>query len=113
MPVDLLLEIGCEELPASFVKGALDALASLVTKELLPALLVEACREIPFRKSMRWGAGDFAFGRPIHWIVALLGDDVVELELAGVKSGRATFGHRFLAPGAVSIPNAASYVESL
>jgi hypothetical protein len=44
-------------------------------------------KEIPFRKSMRWADLDFAFGRPIQWIVALFGADVVPLEIARIKAG--------------------------
>ncbi len=208
MALDLLLEIGCEELPSSFVDAALAALPGLVTKrlaalrlahgdvrpygsprrialvvegiaerqpdleeemtgppagaaydkegkptkgaeafakklgvavdelrvvetpkgkyvagtrretgraagELLPKLLVDAIAEIPFRKSMRWGSSDVAFGRPIHWIVALLGGDVLDLSFAGVRSGRTTRGHRFLAPDAIEIAKPSEYVERL
>ncbi len=75
--------------------------------------LAQIALAIPFRKSMRWGAGDVAFGRPIQWVVALLGDQLVELELAGIKSHRASRGHRFLANHPVQIPDAAGYLEAL
>jgi glycyl-tRNA synthetase beta chain len=78
---------------------------------LLPDALVAVASAIPFRKSMRWGAGEFAFGRPIHWMVALFGDRVIDLELAGIKSGNASFGHRFLASGRVEITSAGAYVD--
>jgi glycyl-tRNA synthetase beta chain len=78
---------------------------------LLPDALVAIASAIPFRKSMRWGTGEFAFGRPIHWIVALLGDRVIDLELAGIKSGNTSFGHRFLAPGKVEIATPGAYVD--
>ena len=68
--------------------------------ELLPDVITSTIAAIPFRKSMRWGAGDFAFGRPIQWLVALLGDAVLPLAIAGVTSGRDSRGHRFL--GAVN-----------
>ncbi len=204
---DLLLEIGCEELPASFVDGALRALPELVRKKLVelrlehgairalgtprrialwvqgvatnqpdlaeemtgpPAkaafkdgvptkaaeafanklgcsvaelrrvetpkgeYLVGTRREtgraaeellspalsaislaIPFRKSMRWGTGEVAFGRPIQWLVALFGDAVLPVEVAGVKSGRVSMGHRFLAPGPVSVASAEDYIGAL
>lgn len=208
MAADLLLEIGCEELPASFVAGALAALPGLVlgrldaarvghgeaqplgsprrialivrgveerqpdlseeasgppagaaydkegkptkaaeafakklgvdvgelrlvdtpkgkylvgtrreqgrdTRELLPKLLQEAIAAIPFRKSMRWGRSEVAFGRPVHWLVALFGDAIVDLEYAGVRSGRASFGHRFLAPAKLELEAPASYVPTL
>ncbi len=204
---DLLLEIGCEELPASFVDAALRALPELVQKRLADLRLVHGAiralgtprrlavfvssvaerqpdleeevtgppvkaafkdgvptkaaeafagkigcavadlrrvetpkgeylvgtrREkgqasaalladslssiipaIPFRKSMRWGTGEFAFGRPIHWIVALFGTDVIDFEVAGIKTGRTSFGHRFLAPQTISFPSADSYIDTL
>ncbi len=82
-------------------------------KDLLPEVLVSLALAIPFRKSMRWGAGDIAFGRPIQWIVALLGADIIDLEIAGLRSGRVTKGHRFLSKGDISLPAARSYVEAL
>ena len=80
---------------------------------LLPAALVQITLAIPFRKSMRWGAGETAFGRPIQWLVALLGEAVIELEIAGIKSHRASRGHRFLAGHAVQIPSATAYLDVL
>ncbi len=81
---------------------------------LLPALLEGVARDIPFRKSMRWADLDFAFGRPIQWMVALAGDEVVQLELAAVKSGRViSRGHRFLHPHDVAIASPRAYVETL
>jgi len=80
---------------------------------LLPAALVQITLAIPFRKSMRWGAGETAFGRPIQWLVALLGEAVIDLEIAGIKSHRASRGHRFLAGHAVQIPSATAYLDVL
>ncbi|MFO0680749.1 MAG: glycine--tRNA ligase subunit beta [Sandaracinus sp.] len=68
---------------------------------------------IPFAKSMRWGAGELSFGRPIHWIVALFGDEIVEGGWGGVRFGRTTRGHRFLAPDPVQIPTASAYLSVL
>lgn len=85
----------------------------------LPAALVQTTLAIPFRKSMRWGAGAVAFGRPIQWIVALLGEEVIDLEIAGIKSGTTSRGHRFLrgpgvaANGHVTLTHAASYLDTL
>lgn len=81
--------------------------------ELLPALIPQLCAAIPFQKSMRWGAGDVAFGRPIQWIIALHGANVVETSFAGIASGRTTLGHRFLHPGAIEIADASKYVDAL
>jgi glycyl-tRNA synthetase beta chain len=75
--------------------------------------LAQIVLAIPFRKSMRWGSGDLAFGRPIQWLVALFGAEVVPLEIAGIESHRASRGHRFLAPHAVQIPDAGGYLDAL
>lgn len=83
------------------------------THELLPALLEAIVRDIPFRKSMRWGDLDFAFGRPIQWLVALFGAEVVPLELASKRSGRASRGHRFLATGEVTLASPGDYLETM
>jgi glycyl-tRNA synthetase beta chain len=80
---------------------------------LLPAALPQIALAIPFRKSMRWGAGEVSFGRPIQWIVALLGDAVLEVSIAGITSHRASRGHRFLAPSDVQIPSARAYLDVL
>lgn len=76
-------------------------------------LLADLVGHIPFRKSMRWADEDMAFGRPIHWIVALHGDTTIDFELAGMRSGRTSYGHRFLAPGPVVLQTAGDYVDQL
>lgn len=81
--------------------------------ELLGDALAALCGEIPFRKSMRWGDGTQTFGRPIRWLVALLGADVVPFSFAGIDSGRVTYGHRFLSPGVIELASPAGYVERL
>ncbi len=82
-------------------------------RELLGAALVAVCEKVPFKKSMRWGASDFAFGRPVQWLVALFGEEALDITFAGVRSGRASRGHRFLSAGDVLITSAQTYVEQL
>ena len=82
-------------------------------RELLGKVLGELCGEIPFRKSMRWGAGDATFGRPVQWLVALFGDETIDVSFAGVRSGRASRGHRFLSPASFDVPVADGYVDLL
>lgn len=82
-------------------------------RELLGKALAEICAEIPFRKSMRWGAGEASFGRPVQWLVALWGSDTVDVSFAGVRSGRSSLGHRFLSSGPVEIASAAAYVDAM
>lgn len=81
--------------------------------EVLPAILSEAIGKIPFQKSMRWGLGEVAFGRPIHWIVALHGKHPIATQFAGIASGTRTRGHRFLHPGELEVPSASAYLDTL
>lgn len=84
------------------------------TKDLLAPVLETVCAKIPFRKSMRWGtSGDVAFGRPVQWLVGLLGADVVPFSFANVESDRVSRGHRFLAPATFSLAHAADYEAAL
>ena len=83
------------------------------TVELLPALLAELIAGIAWPKSMRWGWGETAFVRPVQWLVALHGTDVLPLTYAGVAAGRTSRGHRFLSKGAIEIKNATAYVDAM
>ncbi|PIE20416.1 MAG: glycine--tRNA ligase subunit beta [Neptuniibacter caesariensis] len=65
------------------------------TSSLLPALVESSLSKLPIPKRMRWGASRVEFVRPVHWLVMLFGDDVVDCEILGLKSGRKTRGHRF------------------
>ena len=62
---------------------------------------------------MRWADYDFRFVRPIRWLVALLGSEVIPVEITDVHSGNKTRGHRFLSTGEVELKNAADYVQTL
>ena len=55
--------------------------------EVLPDLLAALIPRIPFPKRMRWGLGEFEFARPIQWLVALFGEAVIPLTVAGITSG--------------------------
>ncbi len=80
---------------------------------LLPSALASVTSAIPFRKSMRWGDGDLAFGRPLRWLLALLDDEVVPVAMERLDAGRTTYGHRFLHPGAIELKQPGDYVEHL
>jgi glycyl-tRNA synthetase beta chain len=82
-------------------------------RELLPAVLETVCASIPFRKSMRWGTLDVTFGRPVQWLVALMGAEVLPMTFAGLSSGRTSRGHRFLAPAAFEVLSPDRYVAQL
>lgn len=81
------------------------------TLSLLPAVCEAAVAGLQFPKKMRWGARDFGFGRPIQWLLALFGAEVVPFALAGVASGRSTRGHRVLGPGPFEVAEAGRYFE--
>jgi glycyl-tRNA synthetase beta chain len=81
--------------------------------ELLGGVLASVCAAIPFRKSMRWGTLETTFGRPVQWLVALFGTELVPLSFAGVQSGRASRGHRFLAPALFDVTSPETYVSQL
>ena len=85
-------------------RPALDCL-----QEILPDFIMA----LSFPKSMHWGDLHFTFARPIHWILALFQGEVVPFSLAEVASGPVTYGHRFLAPHAIGVKDAATYVAGL
>jgi glycyl-tRNA synthetase beta chain len=64
-------------------------------------------------KRMRWGAGEVTFVRPVQWLLALFGEEVVELSAYGLTAGRVSYGHRFHAPEAVPLERASAYGEAL
>lgn len=70
-------------------------------KDLLPGLLMDILTSLNFPKNMRWADHEFKFVRPIRWLVALFGNEVVPVEITGVKSGKFSRGHRFLRASAV------------
>jgi len=83
------------------------------TIELLGAIVREAIAAMPIPKPMRWGDHDHAFARPVHWLVLLLGSDVVDAEVFGVRSDRMSRGHRFMHDKPVWIGRPDDYVEAL
>jgi glycyl-tRNA synthetase beta chain len=82
---------------------------AVVLSELLPQLILE----LPFPKFMRWGSSSLRFARPIHWICALFGDQVVPFSLGEIESGNQTYGHRFMAPEAIEVKGAQDYLAQL
>lgn len=81
--------------------------------DILAAAFPGAVGGMSFPKTMRWGAGIHRWVRPVHWLVALHGGEVLPLELFGTRAGRASDGHRFLRPGPVDIPTASDYAPAL
>ncbi len=83
------------------------------TRALLPDLLREVAAGIPWPKSMRWGWSEQTFVRPVQWLVAIYGGEVVPLQWAGQTAGRKSRGHRFLSPGWIEIASADKYADAL
>jgi glycyl-tRNA synthetase beta chain len=83
------------------------------TAALLPEIISEALAAMPIPKPMRWGDHDYGFARPVHWLVLLMGKDIVDGEVLGVRADRMSRGHRFMFDKPVWINNAGEYVEAL
>jgi len=84
-------------------------LATHVLADALPKLILS----MTFPKTLRWGSRKMRFGRPIRWIVALLGQTVIPFELEGIPSGRHSRGHRFLAPEPFEVESPEAFLEQL
>jgi glycyl-tRNA synthetase beta chain len=80
---------------------------------LLPGIVRSALEALPIARRMRWGAGDAEFVRPVHWVVMLFGSEVVDAELFGMRAGRTSRGHRFMAPRELSISSPSAYLGAL
>lgn len=90
-----------------------DTQAGRSLEELLPELVAGALTSLPIPKRMRWGDRSDVFVRPVKWLVLMLGNEVVDAEIFGLRSGNRSFGHRFHAPLALEIPSASEYEKIL
>ncbi len=88
-----------------------------VQGKTLGAVLAESLPEsiagMPFPKSMRWFDGSMRWVRPVHWVVALHGSEILPLTVFGVEAGRISSSHRFLSSGQVTVASAEKYEETL
>ena len=87
-------------------------------RDLLGPIVERIIRGFPWPKSMRWGAASqsmtaLRWVRPLHGIVALLGEDIVQVQIEGVSAGATTVGHRFHHPGPITIGSTQDYAEKL
>ena len=83
------------------------------TTALLGGIVGQAIAALPIAKRMRWGAQAVEFVRPVRWVVLLFGEDVVPIELLGLKSDRITRGHRFHAPRPIVLKSPKTYESQL
>ena len=85
----------------------------LKTQDLLQDIVDTAIKKIPITRAMRWGDLDFNFVRPTHWLIMMLGSDVIEATVMGLNSGNITRGLRFTGEKTFSIDNAGDYRQTL
>lgn len=80
---------------------------------LLPAIVEEALKGLPIPRPMRWADHDYSFVRPVHWLVMLHGDAIIDGEVLGLTSGRKSRGHRFMHPQPVHVVDADSWLDAM
>jgi glycyl-tRNA synthetase len=76
------------------------------TRKILPELLSSLITSLNWPKSQRWGDGEETFSRPVRWLLALWGVEVVPVRFAGLCAGRVTWGHRLVANAPFEVPAA-------
>jgi len=85
----------------------------VTAKEALNDIINTAIQQLPIPKRMRWGASRTEFVRPVHWVVAMLGQDSDHGEILGLTTGNTTRGHRFHSEGALTIDSPEDYPQLL
>ena len=98
-------------------KGARLGLRSRVsgvkTRECLNEIIQGSIQQLPIPKRMRWGASRVEFVRPVHWVVAMLGQDCDHGEILGLPTGNTTRGHRFHSSGTITLQRPEDYAAAL
>ena len=93
--------------------GFIEKETGKATTEIVPKIVAQALAKLPIPKRMRWGDRKEEFVRPVHWVVMLLGKDVIEAPILGIMAGCETRGHRFHAPQAIKLQSPQDYIEVL
>ena len=107
---DQLKTVDTEKGPRLAYRSQVPGAAAATT---LPGVIERSLRELPTPKRMRWGSGRTEFVRPVHWLVLLLGSQVLECEILGLRAGNRTRGHRFHSDGEFVVGSAGEYRELL
>ena len=81
--------------------------------EVLPGIFEEMIGKIPFTKTMRWSNPDVRFARPVHWILSLFGQDVLNVKFGNIHADRFTYGNRFMAKGPIEVKDPSDYERLL
>jgi len=84
-----------------------------VLADLLETIINQSLTRLPIPKRMRWGSSNVEFVRPVHWLIVMHGEQVIDANVLGLQSSSKTFGHRFHAPGEISIASATDYKNKL
>ena len=84
-----------------------------LVRDLLPELLADIIASLTFPKNMRWGDLDVRFARPIRWLVALFGSEVIPFTVAEITADNITYGHRFLSTGPITVTSVENYLSQL
>ena len=87
--------------------------AGVTAKSCLNAVINESINALPIPKRMRWGASRVEFVRPIHWVVAMLGNDSEHGQVLGLSTGNTTRGHRFHSEGDIQLEHPRDYAQAL
>ncbi|HOP94896.1 MAG TPA: glycine--tRNA ligase subunit beta [Dictyoglomaceae bacterium] len=83
------------------------------TSQIIPNFVVDLLQNLRFPKMMQWGNIKFTFGRPIRWLIVLFGDELIPVEVAGVKSSKFSRSPRFLSDKNIEIKDAKSYLTTM
>jgi glycyl-tRNA synthetase beta chain len=108
--VDQLFE---EETPKGKYIAAKKEIGGAKVIDILPEICVDVISKLHFPKRMKWEDTGFLFGRPIRWILALLDKNIVKFEIASIKSGNLTYGHRVMGAGPFEISSCDEYFETI
>ncbi|MEO7072574.1 MAG: glycine--tRNA ligase subunit beta [Rhodanobacter sp.] len=80
---------------------------------LLPGIVESALKDLPILRPMRWGEHEHSFVRPVHWLVMLHGDAIIDGQVLGLRSGRKSRGHRFMHPQLVHVADADGWLDAM
>ncbi|HAX17529.1 MAG TPA: glycine--tRNA ligase subunit beta [Actinobacteria bacterium] len=83
------------------------------TNKILPGLLADILNSITFSVQMTWADWQVKFARPIRWILAVFGEDIIKVRIESIESSDFTFGHRTLSAGKLKVKNADNYIDFL
>ncbi|MBW2118085.1 MAG: glycine--tRNA ligase subunit beta [Deltaproteobacteria bacterium] len=106
-------ELECIETPKGEYLYVKRLITGRPTKDILADALPKLIADIPWPKSMRWRDLGFPFVRPIHWVLALLNGEVIPFEVADIRSGNTTQGHRFMAPETREVFSVGDYLQTM